>query len=86
MDLQDLIQKKYITAHDVRKYIEATGRENITKKDLDFILEKHGDDVLRIPNFYDLYHEKLRASNRRILFWLLVMVAMISVITFARLT
>lgn len=72
MTLEELLEKDKLHPKDISRFLNKADLKSLKKADLDLVVKKFGQDVLEMGEFGALYDLKVKESNRRLLFWLVL--------------
>lgn len=72
--LEELLEKEKLNRRDITRFLKNAEINSLKKADLDLVVKKFGNEVLDIDEFSTVYDIKVKESNRRLLYWMLLII------------
>lgn len=72
--LDELLEKEKLNRRDISRFLKSADLKRLKKADLDVLVRKFGNEVLDIAEFSTVYDRKVKESNRRLFYWMLLFI------------
>lgn len=72
--LDELLEKEKLNRRDISRFLKSADLKRLKKADLDLLVRKFGNEVLDIAEFSTVYDRKVKESNRRLFYWMLLFI------------
>lgn len=72
--LDELLEKEKLNRRDISRFLKSADLKRLKKADLDLLVRKFGNEVLDMAEFSTVYDRKVKESNRRLFYWMLLFI------------